>query len=125
MPNPIFMVYFDNNNGLASFNGRTNQWEFKWINAVTYDPNGWYRVEIEKTRNKFIMRIYDEGENLLKEGSVDLAEVWNEDGRHPDYLVIGDPHENYYQGTMKIKSISIPVEVDEEMYVEKAEAANK
>lgn len=109
MPNPIFMVYFDNNNDLASFNGSTNQWEFEWINAVRYEPSSWYKVEIEKTQSKFIMRIYDDGGTLLKEGSVSLKEIWNEDGKHPDYLVIGDPHENYYQGSMKIKSISMPV----------------
>ena len=115
MPHPIFMVYFDNNNDLASFNGATNQWEFKWINAVTYEPDSWYKVEIEKTQKEFIMRIYNETGNLLKEGAVSLKEIWNEDGKHPDYLVIGDPHENYYQGSMKIRSVTMTVGVGDEI----------
>ncbi|MFH0764085.1 MAG: glycoside hydrolase domain-containing protein [Candidatus Omnitrophota bacterium] len=112
MPHPVFMVYFDGQNNLIAFDGGQDIWQKEWRKAVTYEPAGWYRVEIEKTRNEFILRIYDKEEKLLKEGSVDLAKIWHEDGEHQDYLVIGDPHENYYQGSMKIKSISMPAETD-------------
>ena len=96
-----------------AFDGTQDKWQEKWTKAITYDPTAWYKVEIEKTVDAFVMRIYDKDEKLLKESSVNLAEIWNEDGEHPDYLVIGDPHENYYQGSMKIRSITIPVSSDE------------
>jgi len=110
MPNPVFMVYFDKANKLMAFNGEKSQWEPRWDKAVTYNQSKWYKIEIEKTRREFIMSIYDEVGNLLRRGRVDLKDIWHEDGRHPDYLVIGDPHENYYQGSMKIKSITMSVE---------------
>lgn len=107
MPNPIFMVYFDKSNKLTSFDGADDSWKGEWVKAVTYDPQKFYKIEIEKTKKKFIMRIMDDKGNLLKEGSVDLKDVWNEDEDHLDYFVIGDPHENYYQGSVKIDSITV------------------
>ena len=107
MPDPIFMVYFDSVNNLVSLNGETNQWEYSWKKAVTYEPGSWYKVEIEKTPASYITRIFNAKGELLKAGTIDLARVWNENGEYPDYLVLGDPHENYYQGSMKIRSISI------------------
>jgi hypothetical protein len=111
MPNPIFMVYFDKENKLVAFNTKEDQWQYKWDKAVTYERGKWYVVEIEKTLESFILCIYDSQGKLLSGGIVPLDRIWHEDGKHPDYLVIGDPHENYYQGSMKIKSISMPVEV--------------
>jgi len=111
MPNPIFMVFFDKNNELMALDGQENKWQSKWRKALSYEPGSWYRVEIEKTEISFILRIYDSEGKLLKGGVIPFKYVWNEDGEHPDYLVIGDPHEIYYQGSMKIKSISMPVEV--------------
>jgi len=63
-------------------------------------------VEIEKTVSAFILRISTEAGVLLKEATVALNNVWNEDNVTQDYLVIGEPHENYYQGSMKIKEIT-------------------
>lgn len=110
MPHPIFMVYFDENNELVSFDGSADRWQKDWRKAVTYEPTRWYRIEVEKTATQFILRIYDIKGTILKEGKADLNNVWHEDGDYPDYFSIGDPHENYYQGSMKIKSISMPEE---------------
>jgi len=33
MPNPIFMVYFDRNNNLVSFDGKENRWQQAWEKA--------------------------------------------------------------------------------------------
>ena len=107
MPNPIFMVYFDGENKLTSFDGAGNGWTKSWQKAVTYDPGAWYKVEIEKTKSEFVMSIYDEKGKLLKSASVNLKNVWHEGGPGGDYFVIGDPHENYYQGSMKIRSIAV------------------
>ena len=111
MPHPIFMVYFDRDNQLVSFDGDNDQWQPEWKNAVTYESNQWYSVEVEKTHDEFILRVYDRNGRLLKSASADLKNIWHEDGSHPDYFVVGDPHENYYQGSVKIRSISMPVKI--------------
>lgn len=107
MPNPIFMAYFNRDNRLRAFDGQTDSWQKDWKKAVTYDPKEWYKVEIEKTDSEFILSIYREHGELIKRGRVPLDDVWNADHRHPEYLVIGDPHENYYQGSLKVKKIGI------------------
>ncbi len=111
MPNPVFMVFFNKENKLRSFDGNNEEWQNDWMSAIHYDSKEWYRIEIEKTRNKYILRVLTEQGKLLKSASVDLDKVWNADDFHEDYFVLGDPHENYYQGSMKIKSISMPVRV--------------
>ena len=108
MPNPIFMVYFDGDNKLKAFDGAANAWTSKWEKGVTYQSGAWYTAEVEKTESKFILRVYNDKGNLLKEAAVPLENVWHADDS-PDYLVVGEPHENYYQGSMKIRSIALPV----------------
>lgn len=105
--NPVFMVYFDKNNGLNAYEGENNQWKNEWNSAIEYEEGKYYRVEIEKTKKEFILRIYSENNMKLKEAHISLEEIWNEDEFHKDYFVIGDPHENYYQGSMKIKEIIV------------------
>jgi hypothetical protein len=106
MPNPIFMVYFDRSNRLVAFDGQRDEWLKDWRKAVTYDPSGWYTIEIEKTKTHYILSIATQRGKILKKAKVKHQEVWNEDGFHDEYFVTGDPHENYYQGSMKIKSIA-------------------
>jgi hypothetical protein len=107
MPNPVFMVYFDRANTLVSYDGIADEWQREWKKAVTYEPAKWYKIEVEKTKTQFILRIFDNKGKLLKQGRVDLKDIWHEDEFHSDYFVVGDPHENYYQGSMKIKSIAV------------------
>jgi hypothetical protein len=108
MPNPIFMVYFDQENQLNAFNDGIQEWQKEWTQAASYDPQAWYKVEIEKTKSHYRLRLFTEDGKLLQSASVRRSQVWHGDDDSPDYLVIGDPHENYYQGSMKIKSIEIP-----------------
>ena len=107
MPNPVFMVYFDRENKLVSYDGSANEWQKEWMEAVTYEPGRWYRVEIEKTKRQYIMSVRTDAGQLLKSASVGLKKIWNADEYHKDYFAVGDPHENYYQGSMKIKEISM------------------
>ncbi len=107
MPDPIFMVYFDKHNQLLAYDGKQDMWQREWKKAVTYKKNTFYKVEVEKTPKEFILRIFSEEGRLLKQGRVELSKVWNEDKYHQEYFVIGDPHANYYQGSMKIKEISL------------------
>jgi len=107
MPNPIFMVYFNKDNKLVSYDGKNNEWGNDWMKGVTYESDKYYKIAIEKTKKQYILSVRSEDDKLLKTASVVLEKVWNADEYHKDYFVIGDPHENYYQGSMKIKEISI------------------
>ena len=107
MPNPVFMVYFDRDNKLMSYAGEQNKWQKNWVNGTRYKLGAWYRIEVEKTRKEYILSVLSDTGELLKRASIDLKKVWNADEHHKDYFVIGDPHENYYQGSMKIKEITI------------------
>ncbi len=107
MPRPIFMVYFDRDNQLMAFDDTTQKWQSEWRKAVTYELGAWYRVEVTRTPSEFILRIFDSNNHLLNEGKINLNQVWHAD--MPDYFVTGDPHENFYQGSVKVKSISMPV----------------
>lgn len=104
-PNPVFMVYFDKNNELNSWDGK--KWTKDWVKAVTYDTKAWYRVEIEKTWTRFILSVYSEKGKRLSRAVIPFKKVLNEDSWHKDYFVLGDPHENYYVGVMKIKEIQM------------------
>ncbi len=106
MSNPIFMIYFDKENKLVAHN-RNDQWEYKWDSAINYNPKFWYKIVLEKNKNSYKFLIYDASGKLLNGGIVPLSRVWHSETRYPDYFVIGDPHENYYQGSMKIKAIAI------------------
>lgn len=106
MPDPIFMVYFNTSNKLMAWDGRTDQWQPQWTNAVRYNQARWYKIEIEKTKTHFISSIYDNNGALLKRGAVPLKDVWQGLGT-TEYFVVGDPHENYYQGSMKIDNVSL------------------
>jgi len=105
MPHPIFMVYFDRNNELVSWNGL--MWNRAWRKAVEYKPEQWYIITIQRTNTQYILRIADANQEVLAQAAVSLEKVWHADENSPDYLVVGDPHENYYQGSMKIRSISL------------------
>lgn len=109
MPNPIFMVYFDRDNELVAFDGRKDEWAYAWKKAVEYEKQRWYRIEIEKTATHYILSILNENGMLLKRAMVEREKVWHSEVSYPEYFVVGDPHENYYQGTMKIKSVEITV----------------
>jgi hypothetical protein len=95
MPNPIFMVYFDKNNTLVSYDGKQIIWQSEWMSAVHYQANTFYRIELEKTLQEFIFRVFTENNQLLKEARIALSQIWHKDAQ--EYFAIGDLHENYYQ----------------------------
>ncbi len=106
-PNPLFVVYFDKDNSLVSWDGQAGAWNRDWRKAVTYQPDKYYRLELEKTAQTYIFSISEEGGRLLARSEIPIKDVWHGES-HPEYFVIGDPHENYYTGSMKIKSLTIP-----------------
>jgi hypothetical protein len=112
MPRPVFMVYFDKQNKLMAYDGEKDAWGRAWENAITYDPAAWYIVQIEKTENEYILSIFDVDGNVMEQSRVEHSEVWHAQDS-PDYLVIGDPHENYYRGSMQVYSVGMSVELPE------------
>ena len=106
MPHPIFMVYFDTGNHLVAWDGPAEAWQSAWKKAVEYQPDAWYTVEVERTATSFILSVYDEAGSLLQRGIIETQDVWHASDA-PDYFVVGDPHENYYQGSMKIQSMTL------------------
>ena len=107
MPNPIFMVYFDENNELVSYNGGTDKWEFNWVKGVEYQKDAWYKIEIEKTSYEYVLSISDDKGVLLEQSRIPIDEVWHTEEKYQEYFVTGEPHENYYEGDYKIRSIEI------------------
>ena len=110
MPHPIFMVSFDTANALVAWNGAKEAWQHKWRKAVEYAWSAWYTVAIQRTPTHFILSVADEPGRVLQQAEVPLEEAWHADAAHPDYVVIGDPHENYYQGSMQIQSLGLTLE---------------
>jgi hypothetical protein len=106
MPNPVFMVYFDQLNQLHSWDGTANTWVTSWTNGLTYEKDRFYKIELERTTTHYILSVSTEAGMLIESAMISIDEVWHGNPDHDDeYLVIGEPHENYYQGHSKIKSI--------------------
>jgi hypothetical protein len=111
MPNPVFMVYWDLTNTLNSYQ-ENETWTTEWQNCYHYSTGSalYYRAQIERTPQHFIMSLFTEGGSLLISGAQLLSNVWHNDNSvYPEYMALGDPHENYYQGYAKFKSITVPV----------------
>ena len=112
---PVFIGYYDPSsltepdpaNGQLVYDNATHAWieiNTSWASAFNYAPNTWYTFEIEKTPTTYFFRIYDAFSRvLLREASIPIADVRSGD----DFLAIGDPHTNYYQGSIKIANLRI------------------
>jgi len=112
---PVFFGYYDQSSVTADY-FEDGQWVFDkaddswgpiaedWASAFNYDPAKWYTFEIEKTETTYSYRIFDAvtGE-LLQEASIPIDSVRGGD----DFFTIGDPHTNYYNGSVKIANLQI------------------
>jgi hypothetical protein len=98
------MVYFDQLNQLAAWDG--SGWGADWTTAVHYDKSAYYKTEIEKTATDYILSVSKEDGTPIQQATVPISLVWHgNDAYYKEYFALGDPHENYYQGSFKIKSI--------------------
>ncbi len=112
---PVFIGYYnpsttsadDPADGQLVFNKDTNSWipiNSNWASAFNYQKNTWYTFEIEKTSSTYFFRIFNAFSHaLLKEASIPVSSVRS----GSDFLAIGDPHVNYYKGSIKIKNLRI------------------
>ncbi len=111
---PVYMVYMDpqtNSGGnlLRTWDG--NAWDASpdnWNVAYTYDYDTWYYAELEVGSDYLILRLYDENQNIIEETDpVDLSLVFAMD--EPEYLYIGEPHTDDYEGSARFDEITLLV----------------
>ncbi len=101
---PIFFGYYIPGGDDYFYNGSV--WGTSWQSAMNYATETWYTFEMEKTSAQYFYRVYDAFSHaLLSQASVNISSVKN--GSGPDYLAIGDPHTNYYNGDIRITNIRI------------------
>ncbi len=112
---PIFMGYYnpssvtspDPSDEQLVYDQSTRTWvkiNANWASAFNYQKNTWYTFEIEKTASTYFFRIYNAFSHaLLQEASVPVSSVRT----GSDYLAIGDPHTNYYNGNVKMSNLRI------------------
>jgi hypothetical protein len=113
---PVYMVYMapETNSGgnlLRTWDGAVwDESAWNWNVAYTYAYDTWYYAELEKKDNQIILRLYDANRNILEETPpVTLDKVFAMDV--PDYLYLGEPHTDDYEGDVRIDEITL-LEVD-------------
>jgi len=106
MPRPIFMIYVNRDNHLVAWDGGAGTWTDQWVRGLQYQPHGWYTVQVTRTATRWLLRAVDATGAVRQEAAVPVEAVWHAADR-PDYLVLGDPHDNYYEGSMQIRAISL------------------
>ena len=103
---PIFFGYYTTSNADYFYNQSTSAWTNSWVSASNYQPDTWYTFEIEKNTTQYIYRAYNTITGaLVRQATIPIASVRG--STSPDYFAIGDPHTNYYNGSMKIANIRI------------------
>ena len=110
---PVYMVYMapqinSGGNLLRTWDG--NAWDktaWNWNVAATYDYSTWYYAELEKRDSHLVLRLYDESQQIIEETTpVSLAEVNGMDSPI-EYLYIGEPHTDDYEGSARIDEITL------------------
>ncbi len=110
---PFYMVYMapETNSGgnlLRTWaNGVWNTFSWNWEIAYVYNPLLWYYVELEKANNQVILRLYDESLNLIEETDSVSLDLINAMDDSTEYLYIGEPHSDDYEGTARVDEITL------------------
>lgn len=111
---PIYMVYMapetnEGGNLLRTWTG--SYWDespWNWNVAHTYDYNTWYYAELEKKGGQIVLRLYDADQNIIQETTpVSLDKIFAMDV--PEYLYLGEPHTDDYEGDVRIDEITLLV----------------
>lgn len=103
---PVFLGYYASSDTAYFYDGSRKQWVCQWESAMNYQEGTWYTFVLEKTESEYVYRVYEKATgNLIVEASIPLEKVKGQSS--PDYFVIGDPHTNYYSGSVLLDNISI------------------
>ncbi|MBD3258672.1 hypothetical protein GF377_09590 [candidate division GN15 bacterium] len=112
---PIFMVYMDpatNSGGnlLRTWNGAV--WDssaWNWNVAHTYNYDTWYYAELEKRDGHITLRLYDENKQIIESPpAIAFEHVFAMDDP-TEYLYVGEPHTDDYEGDVRIDEITLLV----------------
>jgi len=110
---PIYMVYMapQTNSGgnlLRTWTGSfwdTSNWN--WNVAATYDSTKWYYAELEKHDGLLTLSLYDENQNIIEESTPVSLSLVNEMNNPIEYLYLGEPHTDDYEGNVRIDEITL------------------
>jgi hypothetical protein len=115
---PIMMFGVDKDGWDSSANGRPF---LAWSNGAlqpsgeiravdAYKDNTWYSACIERNANAFVLTVSGDfkwGGQQTYVGTVPLRSVYQTDTGIPDYFMFGDPHNNYYSGSVYYDDIKL------------------
>jgi len=79
--------------------------------ADAYLDKTWYEACIERTVKRFTLSTSGKfmfGGTMRHEGSLETARIYEADTK-PEYFMFGDPHNNYYRGTVYYRNVSLSV----------------
>lgn len=115
---PVYMVYMASETNVGGNLLRTwdgvawDESPWNWNVAYTYAYDTWYYAELEKKDGHITLRLYDESQNLLEEPPpVPFNQVFAMD--EPDFLYVGEPHTDDYEGDVRIDEITLLVVDDQ------------
>jgi len=116
---PVFMVYMapetnSNGNLLRTWDG--HEWDkfpWNWSVAYTYSLDTWYYAELEKKEGFIVLRLYDESQNIIEETDPVSIDSVNAMDDPVEFLYVGEPHTDDYEGDVRIDEITL-LEVDDD-----------
>ncbi len=110
---PVYMVYMapQTNSGgnlLRTWNGSIwDETPWNWNVAATYNYNSWYYAELEKRNNLLTLRLYDGNQIIIEETTPVSLDKVNAMNNPVEYLYIGEPHTDDYEGNVRIDEITL------------------
>ena len=117
---PVFMVYMglEDDGGaqghvLRSWDGTawdTSPWN--WNVAYTYEYATWYYAEVDKRDGHLTLRLYDGNQQILVETDPVPLELINAMDDPVEYLYLGEPHTDDYEGDVLFDDITLLVPDD-------------
>jgi hypothetical protein len=115
---PIMMFGVDKNGGDDDATGRPFlSWshgalqpsgEIRAVDA--YKDNTWYTACIERNTDAFVLTVSGDfkwGGQQTYVGTIPLHSVYQADAGIPDFFMFGDPHNNYYRGSVYYDDIKL------------------
>jgi hypothetical protein len=115
---PIMMFGVDKNGDDTDSTGRPF---LSWSNGLlqpsgeiravdAYKDNTWYAACIERNEDAFVLTVSGDfkwGGQQTYIGTIPLHAVYATDAGIPDFFMFGDPHNNYYRGTVYYDDIKL------------------
>ena len=105
LPNQWYLLEFSRNQGLYSF---SITGKFKNAGYTTISDSIDYKAHCVYHYNQTPAELADACVDTRSRTFLDKTEIyWPQDSAYPDYFMLGDPHINYYEGSVLIDDISL------------------